>query len=60
VAATGARLLVADCAHPAPLAGELRPLLAEVRRFGCARVLVLRPSHGVLLVPKGRDLGDDP
>jgi hypothetical protein len=45
VRSTGARLLVADCEHslggPA-LAGALGPLIAQVHRFGCARVYVLR------------------
>lgn len=42
---TGARLLVADCAHAAGapvLVRTLGPAIARVRRFGCARVLVLR------------------
>ena len=45
VRATGARLLVADCDHAAGdsrLTRTLRPLLAEIHRFGCARVYVLR------------------
>jgi hypothetical protein len=45
VRSTGARLLVADCDHVAG-AGALRralgPLIVRVRRFGCARVDVLR------------------
>jgi hypothetical protein len=39
IAATGARVLVADCAHPAALAAGLG--LGAPRRFGCARVWVL-------------------
>ena len=42
VRATGARLLVSDCAHPADLGPALAPLLATTRRFGCARVYELR------------------
>jgi hypothetical protein len=45
VRATGARLLVGDCIHArgAPrMARALRPLIAQVERFGCARVYVLR------------------
>jgi hypothetical protein len=44
VRSTGARLLVADCDHSAGdarLARTLRPLVAQVHRFGCARVYVL-------------------
>jgi hypothetical protein len=37
VASTGARILVADCAHPAALSATL----GAPRRFGCARVWVL-------------------
>ncbi len=47
VRATGARLLVADCDHAsgeAALTRALGPLIAEVRRFGCARVYVLREA----------------
>ena len=39
IIATGARILIADCAHPATLAAELG--LGAPRRFGCARVWVL-------------------
>jgi hypothetical protein len=42
VRSSGARLLVTDCAHPAALAPALGSLLQDVRRFGCARVYVLR------------------
>jgi hypothetical protein len=42
VLATGATVLIADCAHRANLTGRLRPLLGSVHRFGCARVYVLR------------------
>jgi hypothetical protein len=38
---TGASLLVSDCAHRAELSRALGPLVASVRRFGCARVYVL-------------------
>jgi hypothetical protein len=41
VAGTGARILVADCAHRADLTKALRPMLATTRTFGCARVYVL-------------------
>jgi hypothetical protein len=46
IIATGARILVADCAHPAALAAGLD--LGTLRRFGCARVWVLidpRPTR---------------
>lgn len=39
---TGARYLVADCASPPALLGQLAPLVRRTRRFGCARVLELR------------------
>jgi hypothetical protein len=42
---TGASLLVADCRHRADLARSLRPILAAVHRFGCARVYVLRAER---------------
>ncbi len=42
---TGAALLVSDCAHPANLTRTLRPLIAAVHRFGCARVYVLAPGR---------------
>jgi hypothetical protein len=45
VRSSGARMLVADCAHPADLAPDLGPLLASTRRFGCARVYVLTPPR---------------
>jgi hypothetical protein len=38
---TGATILIADCAHHADLTRPLRPLLASVHQFGCARVYVL-------------------
>jgi len=41
VRATGAGVLVSDCAHPARLDRTLAPLLAVSFRFGCARVYVL-------------------
>jgi hypothetical protein len=39
---TGARVLVSDCAHRADLRRALGPLVTATRRFGCARVEVLR------------------
>jgi len=42
VSATGASLLISDCAHRAELAPTLEPLLASVHRFGCATVYVVR------------------
>jgi hypothetical protein len=45
VRATGARILVADCAHrdgARALQRSLAPALAATRRFGCAQVYVLR------------------
>jgi hypothetical protein len=41
VRARGARLLVADCAHPADLTALLGARLRSVHRFGCAAVYVL-------------------
>ncbi|MGI8506197.1 MAG: hypothetical protein ACR2MK_05215 [Solirubrobacteraceae bacterium] len=41
VLATGAALLVSDCAHRADLSGELRPLVRFTQRFGCAKVYAL-------------------
>jgi hypothetical protein len=46
VTSTGARLLVADCRHHAELSRRLGSLLAAERRFGCARVYVLRSGAG--------------
>ena len=43
VAGTGARILVADCAHHDDLRKALGPMLASARTFGCARVYVLTP-----------------
>jgi hypothetical protein len=43
VASTGARILVADCAHHADLTKGLGPMLASTQTFGCARVYVLKP-----------------
>lgn len=42
VASTGASMLVSDCTHRTDLTGRLRPMLASVHAFGCARVYVLR------------------
>jgi hypothetical protein len=44
VRSTGARLLVSDCHGRADLAPALGPLLATVKRFGCASVYELRPA----------------
>jgi hypothetical protein len=44
VASTGATILVSDCRHRADLTRRLRPVLASVRQFGCARVYVLKGS----------------
>ncbi|MGB9185325.1 MAG: hypothetical protein WCB67_14795 [Solirubrobacteraceae bacterium] len=44
VTATGAKVLVSDCAHRAELQRTLGPLVGRVRRFGCARVYVLARS----------------
>jgi len=41
VRSTGAGLLLQDCLHPQPLEPLLRPLIASVRRFGCATVYEL-------------------
>ena len=44
---TRARFLFADCRKLADLSGELRGMLEEVRRFGCATVYVLRERPGM-------------
>jgi hypothetical protein len=44
VRATGARLLLADCAHRHDLTHELGGLVSSVHRFGCARVYVVGRS----------------
>jgi hypothetical protein len=50
---SGARFLFVDCRpNLRDLRGQLRPLLEEVRRFGCATVYVLRPHAGTAAVPK--------
>ena len=41
VRATGAAVVIADCAHPAPLGRTLGPLVGASYRFGCARVYLL-------------------
>jgi len=47
VRATRARFLFADCRKLRDLSGELRGMLEEVRRFGCATVYVLRERPGM-------------
>jgi hypothetical protein len=42
VALSGARVLVSDCSHRFDLRPELRGTLSAARRFGCARVYVVR------------------
>jgi hypothetical protein len=44
VASTGASILVSDCRHPADLTRRLRPRLAAVHAFGCARVYLLKKA----------------
>jgi hypothetical protein len=44
ISRTRARFVLADCASRANLSRILRPLLVDVRRFGCATVLELRSS----------------
>jgi hypothetical protein len=39
---SGARLVLADCAHPAPLAPRLGTTIVAIHRFGCASVYVVR------------------
>jgi len=41
VRATGAGVVISDCAHPARLGRMLAPLIAVSFRFGCARVYLL-------------------
>jgi hypothetical protein len=45
VLSTGATVLISDCGHQANLTKRLRPLLASVHQFGCARVYVLAPGR---------------
>ena len=47
VRATRARFLFADCRKLRDLSGELRGMLEEVRRFGCATLYVLRERPGM-------------
>ena len=44
---TRARFLYADCRKLADLTDDLRPLLEDVRRFGCTTVYVLRERRGM-------------
>jgi len=46
VSATGASVLISDCAHRADLARTLAPMLVAVHRFGCASVYVIRRPGG--------------
>ena len=46
VRASGARILISDCAHPADLRPALGSLVSATRRFGCARVELLGPPAG--------------
>jgi hypothetical protein len=46
VRATGVRFVYVPCHRP-DLTAELRPLIAEVHRFGCADVYVLRERPGM-------------
>ena len=50
---SGARFLFVDC-RPGlrDLRSELRPLLEEARRFGCATVYVVRPHAGTAVLPR--------
>jgi hypothetical protein len=50
---SGARFVFVDC-RPGlrDLVATLRPLLEEVRRFGCATVYVLHPHAGTAAVPQ--------
>ena len=43
VRATHARFLFADCRKLKDLTAELRPMLEQTRRFGCATIWVLKP-----------------
>jgi hypothetical protein len=46
VRSTGARFVLADCASPVDVARTLGPLVVSAHRFGCARVLEVRPGGG--------------
>ncbi len=41
VTSSHARFVLADCQEPTGLAGELGPMIASVRRFGCATVYLV-------------------
>jgi hypothetical protein len=45
VRSTGASLVMSDCAHPADLSRDLRPILRSIHRFGCATVYVVAPGR---------------
>lgn len=47
VLSTGATVLISDCGHHKNLTRALRPLLASVHEFGCARVYVLTAGLSV-------------
>jgi hypothetical protein len=38
------RYVLADCEHHADVVKLISPLVSGVNRFGCARVMTLRPS----------------
>jgi len=48
VRASRARFLFSSCRPAADLSGPLEPLIAQVRRFGCATVYELRPTPEML------------
>ena len=52
VRATHARFLFADCRKLHDLTAELRPMLQETRRFGCATIWVLKPRPDMALAGK--------
>jgi hypothetical protein len=52
VRATHARFLFADCRKLSDLTAELRPMLEQARRFGCATIWVLRPRPDMAVAGK--------
>jgi hypothetical protein len=42
---SGAKFVLADCRHPTNLSPALRPIVVEVRRFGCATVYQIVASE---------------
>lgn len=52
VRATHARFLFEDCRKLSDLTAELRPMLEQTRRFGCATIWVLKPRPDMAVAGK--------